>query len=36
MDEQVKRQRVMEELNATRGAPIAEVDVDVEVEKQGP
>lgn len=35
MDEQVRRQRVMEEMNATHGAPVAELDVEVEVEKGG-
>ncbi|KAH8755255.1 Tom37 C-terminal domain-containing protein [Hyaloscypha finlandica] len=34
MDEQVRRQRVMEEMNETHGAPVAEVDVDVEVERK--
>ena len=33
MDEQVRRQRVMEEMNETRGVPIAEIDVDVDVER---
>jgi sorting and assembly machinery component 37 len=34
MDEQVRRQRVMDEMNETHGAPVAEVDVDVEVERK--
>ncbi|KAE9366759.1 hypothetical protein N431DRAFT_495164 [Stipitochalara longipes BDJ] len=34
MDEQVRRQRVMEEMNETHGVPVAEVDVDVEVERK--
>lgn len=34
MDEQVRRQRVLEEMNETHGAPVAEVDVDVEVERK--
>jgi sorting and assembly machinery component 37 len=34
MDEQVRRQRVMEEMNETTHVPV--VEVDVELEKQGP
>lgn len=34
MDEQVRRQRVMEEMNGNRGVPVAEIDVDVEVERK--
>jgi sorting and assembly machinery component 37 len=34
MDEQVRRQRVMEEMNARNVVPVTEVDVDVEVERK--